>query len=82
MMQYASETNVSLAFFMLLIIIAFCEAEKINGKKMYKKFDFLNSVIIFAIGFAAFDDWETHQLYSENRDKFHSQWRATPSGSN
>ena len=39
------------------------------------------SVCIFAIGFAAFDDWETHQLYSENRDKFHSQWRATPSGS-
>ena len=36
MMQYASETNVSLAFFMLLIIIAFCETEKINGKKMYK----------------------------------------------
>ena len=26
-------------------------------------------------------DWETHQLYSENRGRFHSQWRATPSGS-
>jgi len=26
-------------------------------------------------------DWETHQLYSENRGQFHSQWRATPSGS-
>jgi hypothetical protein len=36
MMQYASETNVSLAFFMLLIIIAFRKGRKINGKKMYK----------------------------------------------
>ena len=30
MMQYASETFVSLAFFMLLIIIAFRKVEKIN----------------------------------------------------
>ena len=66
---------------MMLIIIAFVLKEKINRKKYTIKFDFLISVCIFVIGFAAFDDWETHQLYSDNRDRFHSQWRATPSGS-